>query len=133
MRSSDIWLGIPYDVFTFTMLQNCLAGELGVKRGWFALNAGSSHLYDRDTDVARDAMNSVSGDSLFTNDLPGFPPSWLDSILVTRDRRFIPQAGNAADAPWLPFAEVLLCETRAQARDVLRTSQPTVLNGRLTV
>lgn len=129
MRSSDIWLGIPYDVFTFTMLQNCMAGELGIKRGWFALNAGSAHIYERNVAAAQAAQRSPTGRSLTTVDLPGFPPSWLDSVLMTRDPRYVP----VPNSPWHPFAEVLLSPTRSAARDVLIRHAPTILNVRSTI
>lgn len=47
MRSNDIWLGFPYDVFTFTCLQIKLAFELGVDIGTYTHIAGSLHLYTR--------------------------------------------------------------------------------------
>lgn len=48
MRSNDIWLGFPYDVFSFTCLQILLAFELGVEIGEYTHIAGSLHLYSRD-------------------------------------------------------------------------------------
>lgn len=47
MRSNDIWLGFPYDVFSFTCLQILLAFELGVEVGTYTHIAGSLHLYSR--------------------------------------------------------------------------------------
>lgn len=47
MRSNDIWLGFPYDVFTFTSLQVKMAMELGVDVGTYTHIAGSLHLYER--------------------------------------------------------------------------------------
>lgn len=47
MRSNDIWLGFPYDVFTFTSLQMMLAMSLGVGVGTYTHIAGSLHLYTR--------------------------------------------------------------------------------------
>lgn len=47
MRSNDIWLGFPYDVFTFTCLQMKLAMELGISVGTYTHIAGSLHLYER--------------------------------------------------------------------------------------
>lgn len=46
MRSNDIWLGFPYDVFAFTSLQVKLAMELGVDLGFYNHIAGSLHLYE---------------------------------------------------------------------------------------
>lgn len=47
MRSNDIWLGFPYDVFSFTCLQIMMAMELGVNVGEYVHMAGSMHLYSR--------------------------------------------------------------------------------------
>lgn len=47
MRSNDIWLGFPYDVFSFTCLQIMMANELGVDVGEYTHIAGSLHLYSR--------------------------------------------------------------------------------------
>ena len=48
MRSNDIWLGLPYDLFNFTCMQIQMAMELGVKIGTYYHNVGSLHLYERD-------------------------------------------------------------------------------------
>lgn len=48
MRSNDLWLGLPYDVFNFTCMQIQMAMELNVKIGRYYHNAGSLHVYERD-------------------------------------------------------------------------------------
>ena len=48
MRSNDIWLGLPYDVFNFTCMQIQMAMELGVDIGTYYHNAASLHLYKHD-------------------------------------------------------------------------------------
>jgi thymidylate synthase len=69
MRSSDIWLGMPYDVFNFSMIghmvcafvnkhtagmiQDKLRNEDIVIPGLLYLTAASSHLYGRDVESAR--------------------------------------------------------------------------------
>lgn len=45
MRSSDAWLGVPYDVFTFWHMGNCVAGELRVKLQSLTMNLANSHVY----------------------------------------------------------------------------------------
>lgn len=50
MRSNDIWLGLPYDVFNFTCMQIQMAMELGVEIGKYYHNVGSLHLYKRDVE-----------------------------------------------------------------------------------
>ena len=46
MRSNDVYLGLPHDIFCFTMLQEILARTLCVELGWYAHFVGSLHLYD---------------------------------------------------------------------------------------
>lgn len=48
MRSQDLWLGFCYDIFTATILQELLAGWLGVELGNYYHNVDSLHLYLRD-------------------------------------------------------------------------------------
>lgn len=45
MRSNDIWLGFPYDVFNFSALQVLLSMELEVELGTYTHISGSLHLY----------------------------------------------------------------------------------------
>ena len=58
MRSSDAWLGLPYDGFTFTMVAELLRHLYNQKssnqvgRGAMQINAGSEHLYESNLDGA---------------------------------------------------------------------------------
>lgn len=68
MRSSDAWLGVPYDGFNFSMLTLGLLLELrAATPGWHdvglgttTLLLGSSHLYARNFEGARDCALSQS-------------------------------------------------------------------------
>lgn len=122
MRSSDVWLGLPYDVFNFTQIQNWLAGDLMLERGWFMLNAGSLHLYERDRkDADRVIVEGLrQRNTMSTRALPGYPPSWLEDILVHRERGSLPgPTGQVSDLAWLPYAEALLAPTSEAARRCL--------------
>lgn len=48
MRSNDLWMGYPNDVFQFTAMQIYLAMKLNVGIGTYTHVAGSLHLYERD-------------------------------------------------------------------------------------
>lgn len=48
MRSNDVWLGFPYDVFQFTQLQLTVAAALGLEPGPYTHTAWSMHVYERD-------------------------------------------------------------------------------------
>lgn len=45
MRSNDVWLGLPYDLFTATMLHELMADWLGVELGTYHHHVDSLHLY----------------------------------------------------------------------------------------
>ena len=47
MRSNDAYIGMPHDVFCFTMLQEILARTLGVQLGTYKHVVGSLHIYDK--------------------------------------------------------------------------------------
>ena len=53
MRSNDAFLGLPHDVFCFTMLQEIMAKTLGVKLGKYKHMVGSLHIYDKDENQAQ--------------------------------------------------------------------------------
>ncbi len=53
MRSNDAFVGLPHDVFTFTMLQEIVARALGCEPGAYSHFAGSLHVYDENEANAR--------------------------------------------------------------------------------
>lgn len=48
MRSNDVWLGLPYDLFNFTCMQIQMAMEINANIGRYYHNVGSLHMYERD-------------------------------------------------------------------------------------
>lgn len=93
MRSSDVWLGVPYDVFNFSMLAHLVCAHLNkrgllVAPGHLFLTAASSHLYAINWD---DAKLCVMGDVLEQNETPrilfedpGEMMDWLRDLRETR-------------------------------------------------
>jgi thymidylate synthase len=60
MRSNDVILGFPYDVFLFSMLQELMATELGVEIGAYHHFTTSLHLYESNIPNARRLLASSS-------------------------------------------------------------------------
>jgi len=111
MRSSDIWLGLPYDFFNFAQLTNGVAGELGLTPGELTFNLGSSHLYDRDREKASTVLLQPGLLDHFTSPrLPGRPPA--DDILDLKDDLL---------QPWSIYRDALEAKTSADALTCLRT------------
>ena len=47
MRSNDIWLGLPYDVAFFTVLQQIVSEQTGIPVGRYYHTVGDLHLYEK--------------------------------------------------------------------------------------
>ncbi len=81
MRSSDAWLGWPYDVFNFTMLSAYVllylrkAHGVSYELGYLRLTAGSQHIYDRNSEDVAKVLKSVDPFKAYT---PFSPLSWFD-------------------------------------------------------
>lgn len=52
MRSQDVWLGVPYDLFMFTQLQMTMARQLNVEAGKYIHHVASLHIYESDVERA---------------------------------------------------------------------------------
>lgn len=48
MRSNDVWLGLPNDIYCFTCIQRLIADALDVGYGTYTHCVGSLHIYGRD-------------------------------------------------------------------------------------
>ena len=64
MRSSDIWLGVPYDWFNFSCLSMGIAlrlrdHDIYVDLGPLHFNVASQHLYMRNFDAAKEILEAV--------------------------------------------------------------------------
>ena len=101
MRSSDAWLGLPYDIFNFTMIALTVARELdmALRIGMLHLHLGSSHMYL--ADIARfRGLSHESGyygqRALELADFAGPGRSPLDLCRRMRD-------GPAAGTPFSPL------------------------------
>jgi thymidylate synthase len=118
MRSSDVWLGLPYDIFNFTMIGNVVAGQFGLPFKKFSLNIGSSHLYERDREKAKIAFTTMSG-HLRSPAFTEGPPAWLDHVLVTRSMGSL-NVVNVNRSVWLYYGAVLCAESNSVAYDRLQ-------------
>ncbi len=119
MRSSDVWLGIPHDFFSFSQIGNVVAGMLGVKRGPLVMNLGSSHLYQRDEQNALQVMSTHElGHGLRSPRLHRFPPNKLDLVFMHPTPMF-PNVGlDGLEGTELFYADILQ-SPRKQAEDRL--------------
>ncbi len=66
MRSNDMFIGFPYDVFVFTMFQELMALETGYNLGWYHHIMTSSHIYDKHWDWASKIISKKSNNDGIT-------------------------------------------------------------------
>lgn len=82
MRSSDVWLGVPYDWFNFTMmtayvmLQLKTRGFSSLELGTMYFNAHSQHLYERNFE---NASKLIFGHADQVFQTPEFKPYFIES------------------------------------------------------
>lgn len=115
MRSSDVWLGLPYDVFNFSMLANIAAGQLHVPLGHLTLNLGSGHLYESNVATAQQVLKQPCF-TMRSPQLEVVPPSWLETTLASK----LDTAEMSATPVWLAYRDVLLAETNQVAVSALK-------------
>lgn len=132
MRSSDVVLGISYDVPVFTLFQEMLALELGVKLGTYIHTSNSLHIYERHFDMAnkiesrmqeidiRAPGGPVVYDPRFypaMNKMIGLPnvkemkslvDHWNKETDVTKLLSTLPRVKSDFDSYWADFCLVLL-------------------------
>ena len=97
MRSSDIWLGLPYDMFNFTMVAayvtcqyNNLTRDKRVSLGELSVTAASSHAYIQNCERIIECINDASShdcNKLPTNFITESHWSWIyDCLISCRDK-----------------------------------------------
>lgn len=114
MRSNDAWLGLPHDVFTFTMLQELVARSLSMELGEYKHVVGSLHLYD--VDHAK-AMRFLDEGYHFSRPMPPMPKGnpWeaVKSLVafertVRCSRGALPNPPGTMDPYWADLATLLM-------------------------
>jgi thymidylate synthase len=87
MRSNDVHLGLPHDVFAFTVLQELIARSIGVQVGPYVHVVGSFHLYDKDVDAARAFLEEGWQSTTLMPSMPDGDPWAAVRRLIEVERR----------------------------------------------
>lgn len=70
MRSNDVYLGLPYDVFNFTMWQEYIASLLNINIGTYTHMVGSIHFYEKDR---QKIIKASQAENIEENYMPEMP------------------------------------------------------------
>lgn len=110
MRSNDVWLGMPYDVFNFSMIAHLVCAKYNeaqsnpraLKPGRLYLTAASSHMYEPNWAESKRIYETTNsrqwpyGDGSSDNCWPVPSPMWMDSthIIAVLKRLRTTKRGN---------------------------------------
>ncbi|WP_327085145.1 thymidylate synthase [Nonomuraea sp. NBC_01738] len=112
MRANDVYRGMSCDVFSFTMLQEMMARQLGVRLGSYAHLAGSLHLYDPDLERAVEVLADRAAVRPPYRRMPAMPDgdNWphVREVLVWEERLRRNQRPLAADTGLPEYWEQVL-------------------------
>ncbi len=87
MRSSDLIFGIAYDIPAFTIFQELIANELGVKMGTYTHTSNSLHIYERHFDMAGKIIRGGNvNDSLLLQQKNGSMPPLIGGLEVVQNK-----------------------------------------------
>lgn len=113
MRSNDAYIGLPHDVFCFTMLQEILARSLSVELGTYKHFVGSLHLYEKDIAGASQYLDEGWQSSNISMPLMPEADPWptIDILLKAesdiRGNTKIDLSGLGLDPYWADFVRLL--------------------------
>lgn len=132
MRSNDVWLGLPYDIFNFTQLQAYVAAELDVFPGEYYHTVGSLHLYESNREQAyfvKQAPVTISPES------PLLTPLGEDRFALATAFD-VAASGNATGwtpevhEPWQGYLDVLQYKNRKDVGQVKLEPYRSLLRAR---
>jgi thymidylate synthase len=103
MRSNDVWLGLPYDLLTATMLHELMAGWLNVELGTYHHHVDSLHLYAQHDQAAAEVAACVVQPSPVMAALSAPVEGFTDFLMSVVTSTISPEA----DPSWTAMAQIL--------------------------
>ena len=116
MRSNDAFVGLPHDIFCFTMLQEIMARLLDVELGTYKHMVGSLHIYEENMAEARKFLDEGwQPTNILMQPMPtGDPKEAIGSLLsaereIRTNARYDPDSlMEGLDAYWADLVRLLL-------------------------
>lgn len=122
MRSNDAYLGLPHDVFAFTMIQELVARSISQEVGVYNHAVGSLHLYDAKERHAKEYLDEGWQEKMTMPSMPaGDPWSSIEWLLETEALIRLGQGESVnlddADPYWADLARLLKIKALFDAND----------------
>jgi thymidylate synthase len=102
MRSNDAFIGLPHDIFAFTMIQEMVARYIGKEVGSYKHAVGSLHLYDEDRRKAEAYLREGVQARIAMPHMPTGDPS--RSLQILQEAEFSIRTGGSVDVERLAIA-----------------------------
>lgn len=106
MRSNDAYIGLPHDVFAFTMLQEIIARSTGLEIGEYKHFIGSLHLYENNFDSAKKYLDEGFQSTIAMPSMPDGDP-W-DSIRKLQKVEEVFRSGKETDRQQMNLEELYI-------------------------
>lgn len=123
MRSNDLFLGLPHDLFAFTMLQEIVARSLGIEPGSYLHSVGSFHLYEENYAAALSYLEEGWQDAAAMPPMPlGDPWDDIHELLkleeeIRQTTRLDVSVLELPQAPYWRDLGLLLCSRKLLLED----------------
>ena len=124
MRSNDAYIGMPHDIFCFTMLQEILAKTLFVELGTYKHMVGSLHIYDKHFNRVQQFLNEGwQSTQTMMGPMPnGEPWSAIETVISSERRirtgeQFDSGCLNDLDPYWADLIRLLLIFRHSKDRE----------------
>jgi thymidylate synthase len=120
MRSNDIIWGTCYDVFSFTMMQELMANQLGIDIGPYNHFVGSMHLYDYHFDLAKQILSKNESISYSMPPMPNSPLEELKILLLYEEyiRKNNLESKNKLSDYWGNLRDVLYIHNKKKTGSI---------------
>lgn len=90
LRSSDVFVGLPYDVMGHALLMDAVAAELDIALGTMMVNLAHPHLYEVHTVEAWEALGGEPSDDTI------IMPSWSVRMIEEMPEAYVSQVATLA-------------------------------------
>ena len=123
MRSNDVYVGLPHDVFAFTMLQEIVARNLAIEVGRYLHVVGSLHMYIENVSDAEQFLQEgwQSTDSPMPEMPAGSQNPHITALLKAEEQLRGGTPYSALELPespyWADLARVLAHRLAARSQD----------------
>lgn len=126
MRSNDAFLGLPHDVFAFTMIQELIARSIDADVGVYKHCAGSLHLYSRDRRDAESYLSEGWQSKIAMSSMPvGDPWGAIRQVRtieeIARNDQEVDLATISLDPYWMDLCRLFLVFQQWKRRETRYT------------